>query len=229
MRVANVFALLPGLIAAACYADGLRIEVLKGDGSNNRYGQLAQTIMLRVSDGAGKPVSGAAVIFSSPPEGPSVDFGGNGNGAQTTTDESGIAAGPSMRAAGGHGPVEIFLLAEKNGDMGHAQVHQMNLGFAAQAPPADLDLIRLPESSAAAKGHRIVRFKVTDGAGKPVSGARIFLVLPAKNGPAEVAGQAGPDGVAEFSLDTKLLRGRDSLLVRAEANRLTASRYIALE
>jgi hypothetical protein len=216
---------------SAHLAAALHIEVLRGNGNNNLYGRLGQPILLRVSDDAGKPVKGAAVIFSSLDMGPSVDFGGNARAAQTETDERGTAGGPSLRPTGGNGPVEVGVLVEKEGETANAVVYQMNLGFAADVSPGELDITKLSGPAKDIHANRIVRLSVTGIAGKPVAGARVFLSMPPqKSGKTEtLSTESGPDGTAEFALAAKKFRTVTQVVVQATASGLTATRFIPLE
>jgi len=209
----------------------LHIEVVRGNGSNNQFGRLGQSIEVRVSDDAGKPVKGALVIFSSADTGTSVDFGGNVRAAQAQTDETGTAIAPSVRPAGGNGPVEIGVLVEKDGETANQVVHQMNLGFAPETRVADLDVTRIPSPGLAAHDKRTIRISVTDSSGKPVAGAKILLLLPQqKSGHAgALSTESRTDGTAEFSVDAKIVKGMTDVPVRASANGVTATRFIPLE
>ena len=216
---------------SACPAAALHIEVVRGNGNNNLYGHLGQSILLRVSDDAGKPVKGATVIFSSVDTGPSVDFGGNTRTAQAETDERGTAGGPALRPVGGNGPLEVVVLVEKDGETANAVVYQMNLGFATDASLGDLDITKLSGPTRDIHANRIVRLSVTGVAGKPVAGAKVFLSMPPrKAGKTEtLSTESGADGTAEFALDAKKFRGVRQLVVWVMASGLAATRFIPLE
>jgi uncharacterized GH25 family protein len=204
---------------------------VRGNGNNNLYGRVGQSILLRVTDDAGNPIKGASVIFSSVDIGPSVDFGGNARTAQAETDERGTAGGPSVRPIGGNGPVEVAVLVEKDGETANVVVYQMNLGFAADAGQGDLEVSKLAGPTRDIHADRIVRLSVTDVAGKPVAGAKVLLsVPPRKSGKTEtLSTESRPDGIAEFALDAKKFRGVTRVVVQAVAGDLTATRFIPLE
>jgi hypothetical protein len=231
MRAGSVVFLLICVCPSAHLAAALHIEVVRGNGNNNVYGRLGQSILLSVSDDAGKPVKGAAVIFSSVDMGPSVDFGGNARAAQAETDERGAAGGPSVRPTGGNGSVEIGVLVEKDGETANAVVYQMNLGFTADVSPGDLDIAKLAGPSRDIHANRIVRLSVTGTGGKPVAGAKVLLSMPQrKSGKNEtLSTESAGDGTAEFVLEAKKFRSATQVVVQATANGLTATRFIPLE
>lgn len=231
MRAGSLVFLFMCVCPFAHLAAALHIEVVRGNGNNNLYGRLGQSILLHVSDDAGKPVKGAAVIFSSVDTGPSVDFGGNARTAQAETDERGTAGGPSLRPVGGNGPVEVAVLVEKDGETANVVVFQMNLGFVADISPGDLDVTKLPGPGKDIHANRIVRLGVTGAAGKPVAGAKVFLSKPPqKSGKTEtLSTESGADGTAEFALDAKRFRSVTQVVVQAVASGLTATRFIPLE
>jgi len=239
MRAGTVVGLLLSAWASRPISAALHIEVIHGEGANNRFGRLGQAIQLRVSDDAGKPVKGAVVFYSivSYPidDGPSLDFGGNARAAQGQTDESGLAVSPPARPAGGNGPVDVGVVAEKDGEVANAMVHQMNVGFISEAGRADtvqedLDIARLP-GPAASRGKLFIRLRVTDTEGKPVAGAKVDLFLPErKRGSfAAIEVESGSDGIAEFKMEPKAVRGVTELRARAVANGLTATRFVPVE
>jgi hypothetical protein len=209
----------------------LHVEVVRGNGNNNLYGRVGQSILLHISDDAGNPVKGAAVIFSSADVGSSVDFGGDTRTAQTETDERGVAGAPSVRPVGGNGPVEVEVLVAKDGETANVVVHQMNLGFAAEASPEDLDVSKLPGPNRDIHANRIVRLSVTGVAGKPVAGAKVLLSMPSRKvGKSEtLSTESRADGTADFSLDAKKFRSVTRVMVQAVAGGLSATRFIPLE
>ena len=212
-------------------AAALHIQVVRGNGNNNVYGRLGQSILLSVSDDAGKPVKGATVIFSSVDIGPSVDFGGDARAAQAETDERGTASGPSLRPVGGNGSVQVGVLVEKDGETANAVVYQMNLGFAADVSPGDLDVTKLSGPGKDIHAHRILRLSISGASGKPVAGAKVLLSMPPqKSGKTETLSTvSGADGTAEFALDAKNFRSATRVVVQAMASGLTATRFIPLE
>src|ERR1017187_9228968 len=117
------------LVPALAAANGLRIEVLRGDGANNNPA-LGVTVSpaMRLLDASGKPVPEALIVFTGPTSGPSVEFGSEGAAAEATTDESGGAIPPRVGRVGGNGPVESRITASRGGEFAHFVVHQMYLG-----------------------------------------------------------------------------------------------------
>ena len=238
----SVPALLFCFCACAPLTAALHIEVVRGEGNNNQYGRPGESILVRVSDDAGKPVKGASVIFSTVatvPSEPYVDFGGNGTAAQAETDESGTAGGPPARAAGGNGPVEVAVVAGKDGETANATVHQMNLGFVAETGKGEPEIAKLPlpdgQRLTDSHGDRIVRLKVIDSAGKPVAGAKVLLYFPPhKSGQdsartENVAVESRSDGTVSLALDPKKFRGIKAIRISAVANGVTSTRFFMIE
>jgi hypothetical protein len=170
------------LVPALAAPGGLRIEALRGDGANNNP-SLGVTVSpaVRLLDAGGKPVPNALIVFTGPATGPSVEFGSQGAAAQTVTDESGVAISPHLRPVGGNGPVEIRIMASRDGEFAHFVVHQMNLGVGdAASREAELSMVKLPEPAGSARltsRQSTVRVKIEDGRGRPVASADVLFIL----------------------------------------------------
>jgi hypothetical protein len=64
-------------------------------------------LVVLMSDGAGRPLSGASVAFVAPSTGASGTFVGGGTGAQVTTDVNGLATAPTFTANGTSGSFTV--------------------------------------------------------------------------------------------------------------------------
>jgi protocatechuate 3,4-dioxygenase beta subunit len=218
-------------LAGPASAAGIHIETTAGSGFNNRVGVRTQSPVVRVTDDAGKPVSGAVVIFTAPATGPSVEFG-NAFTAQAVTDESGTAIAPSARPVGGDGPVSIAIMVEKDGSVTNGLVSQMNLGFSPTDVSGDMEISVLPESKQerGSAGKRILRMRVTDAHGRAVAGAKVSITLyPNKNSVEEIMSESRSDGIAEFQMDPKKLKGVSEVPARASVNDVTATRFVHVD
>jgi hypothetical protein len=93
----------------------LQIKVLEGDGAIHAAGSKAgRGVTVQVSDEIGKPVSGAAVSFRLPDEGPGGLFR---NGLRTeivVTGPDGLASVKGMRWNTQAGPFELRVVAAKD-------------------------------------------------------------------------------------------------------------------
>ena len=142
VRPVNVIfsGLLTMLAPTAFAADtGLVIQVLRGAGANNNAVTGGFTSpMVRIVNSNGTPVAGALVVFMAPSTGASVDFAGNGNVAQTVSDETGSAPAPSLKPVAADGQVEIRVMATKEGrsaNASHFRDESRCYGKAAADPP----------------------------------------------------------------------------------------------
>jgi hypothetical protein len=174
-----LLALLVGTLPAS---SGLRIEALRGDGTNNNPALgVSVSPAVRVLDSDGKPVPKVLIVFTGPPAGPSVEFGTQGAVAQTVTDESGVAISPRLRPVGGNGPLEIRITASLGGEFAHFVVRQMNLGVGdAAGREAELSMVKVPEPAGSARpSSRLLtlRVKIEDGKGRPAASADVLFIL----------------------------------------------------
>lgn len=199
-------------------APALRIKVLRGSSSNNNMatgGSVSPAVL--VMNALGKPVEGALVIFMAPSTGSSVDFSGTGPLVSVQTDETGTEVAPRIRPVGGNGPVEISVLAEKNGISANVSIYQMNLGLKIDPGPApqELDLVIIPVSAATHHDQaRKVLLRVQDATGQPRAGARVECSWRSHSGsrsgefgrPYVTTSNAGGDATCE--MDSKSARSR---------------------
>ena len=218
----------------------LTIDVLRGaDGNNNAFNGTSVSPVIRVKDAAGNPVPGALVVFSAPSRGPSVNFAGEGTVTQAISDESGAAIAPHFVPTGDDGPVEIRVLATKEGASANLAIFQMNLGLHQATALADeLDLFGFVEvSTAGRKGPtaRIFQVFAGEGPGRPVAGAKVlFSVRTEKNqGKWEALEPlqevSGPDGLGSAVMSRKSGHTPLEFSVKAVWNGRTATRYFTRE
>ena len=183
MRARSVVFALAFLIAQTAKATGgLKIEALRGNGANNNPALgLSLSPAVRVLDASGKPVPKALVVFTSPTTGPRVEFGTQGETAETVTDEFGVAVSPRLRPLGGNGPVEIRITASQGGEFAHCVVHQMNVGLGdASRREMELSLVKIPELAEFGKSRSrrfTLRLRIEDGMGRPLVSADVLFIL----------------------------------------------------
>jgi hypothetical protein len=219
-----------------CSCQNLRLEILRGAAAyNNAASTSAVTPSVRVTDAAGKPVSGALVIFTAPSSGPSLDFAGDGPLAHTETDESGSAVAPHSRPVGGNGPVEIEVVAEKGGDSVHASLVQINLGLdSGQAAPEDLNVTLIGIVSPRQKADRThVNLRIAARDDEAVADAEVECTLRAVKASGEfeelfrTKARSNAEGQTVCELSRKA--GPNSeLVVRATMAGQSATRYFKL-
>ena len=108
-------------------AEPLRIVVIEGDGAiNNIRLQRAKEPVVRVETEAGRPVSGAAVHFTAPSQGPGAIFGDGSPTATVLTDVEGRATGRGLRPNKTAGQFEIRVTASYQGVSATARIVQTN-------------------------------------------------------------------------------------------------------
>ena len=222
--LSGVLALLAGVAAGA-----IRVEVVRGEGSNNNAAQGSSiSPVVRVTDESGNPVRDALVVFEAPTSGPSIDFGGAGPSAHGLSSETGVVAAPTVRPITGDGPVDIRVTASHAGQFANAVIHQMNLGVSGgPARAQELDVVLIPRASPSDKTFTV---RVEDGDGHPAPLASVLLVLRRVAGgkAEELDRQQGPTAengqlTGEFA---KLSAGGTlEFMVRADFDGRRATRY----
>lgn len=231
MRRATVLSGSLALLAAVASAGAIRVEVVRGEGSDNNAILGASTSpVVRVTDESGNPVRDALVVFEAPASGPSVDFGGSGPSAHGLSSETGVVAAPGVRPITSDGPVEIHVTASQAGQFANAVIHQMNLGVGGSAARAqELDVVAVPRATPSAKTFTVC---VEDSEGHPVPLATVLLVLrkvaggkveelDRQRGPTDASGQL----MGEFA---KLSAGGTlEFMVRADFDGRRATRYFS--
>jgi hypothetical protein len=217
----------------------LTIEILRGEnGNNNAVTGSSVSPVIRVSDAEGKPVRSAAVVFSAPLSGASINFAGAGPLADVLTDETGTAIAPHFAPAVANGPVEIRILATKDGLSANVSIFQMNLGVGKAIPQGDdLEVFGFTEvqTTQKARGLRGFQVLVVETAGKPVAGASVvFRVRDANNSgrweplnPEQAVSDS--NGMAAAEMRRKPARRPLEFSVRATVGGRHATRYFILD
>lgn len=217
----------------------LRLEILRGEGSNNNAVQgTAISPAVRVLDEGGQPLAGVLVVFSPPAKGASLVFAGFDSDADALTDESGVAVAPHVRPTGGNGPVEIRVMASHAGEFANCVINQINLGVEGEAErEKELDIVRLPgvmpPGSKPATSGLLIR--VEDAKGSPVPLATVLFVLRrvGNDGKAEELSRmtitAGQDGEAFGTIPKRSGNGRLEFMVQAAEGGRRATRYFSIE
>jgi hypothetical protein len=105
-------------LALSCAAPAqvavLRIQVVEGDGAVHAPGsRAARPLVVRVTDETGQPVSGAAVSFHVPEDGPGGVFAGGLRTEVGSTDSGGAASLRGLRLNRISGSFQIRIFASK--------------------------------------------------------------------------------------------------------------------
>lgn len=228
------FLWLPPMPAAAA----LSIDVVRGDGGNNNpaTGRTVSPV-IRVVD-AGKPVSNALVIFSSPETGPSFEFDEGGRSANTTTGESGTAVAPSGRPVGGNGPMEIRVVANHGGQFANAVIREMNVGVNFDSSrTTELDVFEVPQTAEPGRPGRTLRsvVRVQDGNGMPVNGATVVFILRKLSSSgkveklAETTATSGANGEAAGVLPRQSANAHLECMIEANSAGRRVTEFLAIK
>ncbi len=116
------------LLPAGLYSqEGLRIDVVSGQGATNSIAPAAaESPVVEVRDGQGRPVAGAKVSFRTPAAGPSATFYGATREIVVNTDEEGRATATYMLPNTYPGPFAIAVQAEAAGASAVTEIPQTN-------------------------------------------------------------------------------------------------------
>jgi hypothetical protein len=106
------------LLALSCAAPAqvavLQIQLVEGDGAVHAPGsRAARPLVARVTDETGKPVSGAALSFHLPEDGPGGVFAGGLRTEVASTDSGGLASLRGLRLNRISGSFQIRIFASK--------------------------------------------------------------------------------------------------------------------
>ncbi len=130
------------LLALSCAAPAqvavLRIQVVEGDGAVHAPGSRAvRPLVVRVTDETGQPVSGAAVSFHLPEDGPGGVFAGGLRTEVGSTDSGGLASLRGLRPNRISGSFSIRIFASKEqaraGVISNQYIADARSGVAAKA------------------------------------------------------------------------------------------------
>jgi hypothetical protein len=84
-------------------------------------------LLVRVEDGAGNPVAGATVIFTSPSVGPSGEFADDSRTVRVLTGPDGLASAGVFHPNATTGSYQIRVTAELQGEIASAVISQANI------------------------------------------------------------------------------------------------------
>ncbi len=156
VRSALALALIPAAIAQIAI---LQIKVVEGEGSVHIAGTRAtRPFTIEVADETGRPVTGAAVTFHLPDEGPGGVFASGLRTETATTDAHGRASLRGMRWNRAAGPFQIRMTVAKDGARaGMVSVQYLSdaaaqAGVKARKPRKKLALLLLAAAAAAGGG-----------------------------------------------------------------------------
>jgi hypothetical protein len=106
----------------------IQIVVVDGEGAINNVGQRSpRNPIVQVQDANGKPVAGAAVVFSLPTEGASGEFGNGEKTLIVVTDERGEAVASGLRVNTISGRLQIHVNASYRGRTARTNITQFNM------------------------------------------------------------------------------------------------------
>lgn len=114
--------------AVAQTAASIAIVVVAGEGAiNNVNERVTRDVIVLVEDQSHKPVTGAAVSFFLPNEGPGGTFPNGTNSLTTTTNEQGRAAARGIQFNNQAGPMPIRVSASYAGRTASLIINQSNV------------------------------------------------------------------------------------------------------
>jgi hypothetical protein len=134
--------LAPGLCYWLCCSLALaqtlptRIDVVvvEGEGGTDNPGQrMAQVPTVRVEDENGKPVAGAAVVFTLPIAGTTGEFSNGSKSLTILTDANGMAAAQGLKTNQVPGKLQIYVTAAYRGLRSRNLITRINAGDARAA------------------------------------------------------------------------------------------------
>jgi hypothetical protein len=106
----------------------IAVVVVEGEGaSNNVRSRLNRQIVVRLEDDSHRPVSGAAVNFFLPNQGPGGTFMNGTSSLTTTTDGRGRAYAGGIQFNQQAGPMQVRVAASYAGQTASAVVNQTNV------------------------------------------------------------------------------------------------------
>lgn len=116
--------------------EGLRIIAVEGDGAiNNVAVRTAHDPVVKVLDGAGKPVPSAVVTFTFPAGGPGVAFLDGQLSLTSSTDAEGLARARNLTPNKMTGQFPIRITASANGETARTTIFQTNAASSAAGSP----------------------------------------------------------------------------------------------
>jgi hypothetical protein len=115
--IASFFALAPAIAGQA--GTGLKVMIVEGSG--------ARAVKLRVLDASNRVVSGATVVFTSPPSGPSCFFLNGAHSMIVFTDQQGLAVAQDYHANSIAGAYQIQVQAAYKGAVATLSIEHTNV------------------------------------------------------------------------------------------------------
>jgi hypothetical protein len=124
--IASFFALAPAIAGQA--GTGLKVMIVEGSGARAVVSQSAPgPIKLRVLDASNRVVSGATVVFTSPPSGPSCFFLNGAHSMIVFTDQQGLAVAQDYHANSIAGAYQIQVQAAYKGAVATLSIEHTNV------------------------------------------------------------------------------------------------------
>ena len=104
------------------------LAVVEGEGGINNVNQRAEhDPVVRVVDENGKPIEGAAVVFTLPTDGSSGEFGNGSRNLTVVTDNQGRAVAQGLKANNVPGRLQIHVNASYRGLTTRTNITQFNM------------------------------------------------------------------------------------------------------
>jgi hypothetical protein len=126
----------------------LNLVIVDGEGAINNVNQRADhDPVVRVEDENGKPIPGAAVVFTLPTDGSSGEFGNGERNLTVTTDAQGRAAAQGLKANNVPGRVLVHVNASYRGLTARINITQFNMAVPGRSTVSK-------SSSSGHKGHK---------------------------------------------------------------------------
>jgi hypothetical protein len=130
-RLGPFFSVLAGLFLPAWSQNPptlLNIVVVDGEGAINNVGQRAtHNPSVRIEDENQRPISGAAVVFTLPTEGPSGEFSNGSKTLTIITNNQGIATAQGLKVFWTAGKLQIHVNASYRGQTARTNITQFNM------------------------------------------------------------------------------------------------------
>ena len=134
----------------------IHITVVEGEGAINDVRQRStREPLVRVEDQNNRPVTGAAVVFTLPTEGPSGEFRGGAKNLTVMTDDQGLAPARGLKPNEIPGKLQIHVNASYRGQTARIIITQFNMtvpGAAKSGGSGKIVAILLIVGAAAAGG-----------------------------------------------------------------------------
>jgi hypothetical protein len=106
----------------------INLAIVEGEGAINNVNRRAdRDPAIRVEDENGKPVVGAAVVFTLPSDGSSGEFGNGSRNLTVVTDEQGRAVAQGLKANNVPGTLQIHVNASYRGLTARTNITQFNM------------------------------------------------------------------------------------------------------